>query len=292
MKKISLFVAIFIFSTGLNCFALDWKRLHEEADSITKSQVANLLQSNPASVDSLYVLGLFYLNEHKDKEAKEAFEKVLSLQPDIIEAKWGVAEVLRRQHNIQEAQDLIGEVLKTKPDFVPAKITLAYIKYRQFDLNAAVRLSLQVIEQGRENVDLSNYTRAYLIYGGTKGMIAHYGGPISKVVNGTAVFPNLKKAQKLQPNSAAVMFGIGSFYLLAPSLAGGDLAQAEIYLKKAVEIDPNLSDAFVRLAQVYKVKGDTEKYNFYLNKALEIDPKNELALDIKEGKCRFICVGK
>jgi Tfp pilus assembly protein PilF len=124
---------------------------------------------------------------------------------------------------------------------------------------------------------------------GAKGMIAHYGGPLSKLINGTAVLPNLKKAQVLQPNSAAVMFGLGSFYLLAPPLAGGNLGKAEEYLKKAITIDPFFADAYVRLGQFYKIKGDNQKYSFYLNKALEIDPQNELANDIYSGKCKFIC---
>ncbi len=123
-------------------------------------------------------------------------------------------------------------------------------------------------------------------------MIAHYGGPLSKIINGTAVLPSLKAAEKLQPESAGVKFGLGSFYLLAPTLAGGDLERAEAYLKKAIEIDPLFVDAYVRLGQLYKIKGDSVRYNEYLNKALKIDSQNELALDIKNGKCKFICLDK
>ena len=50
-------------------------------------------------------------------------------------------------------------------------------------------------------------------------------------------------------------------------------------------------DAYVRLAQLYKVRGIKEKYDFYMNKALELDPKNELILDSQSGECKFICVG-
>ena len=37
---------------------------------------------------------------------------------------------------------------------------------------------------------------------------ASNGGPLSKLLNGTQVLPNLKKAEKLQPDSAAVLFGL------------------------------------------------------------------------------------
>lgn len=282
---------VFLFCQPAYCHALEWKRLHEEADKTNVSEILEYLQINPSSIDALYKLGLVYLNLHQDNEAKETFEKILNLQPNTPEAKWGLAEVLRRKHDVEKSEDLINEVINSTPEFAPAYITLAYIKYNQFKFEDSLRLALKVISRGREGVDLSNYVRAYLIVGANKGMIAHYGGPISKLINGTAVLSNLKKAQRLQPNSPAVMFGLGSFYLLAPGFAGGDLEKAAEHLKKAIELDPLFADSYVRLGQVYKVKGDEEKYKEYLNKALEIDPGNELAVDIKNGKCRFICVG-
>ena len=123
-------------------------------------------------------------------------------------------------------------------------------------------------------------------------MIAHYGGPLSKVINGTGVLPALRKAEALQPDNAGVLFGIGSYYLLAPGFAGGDRNAALDHLEKAVKADPLMADTYVRLAQAYKLKGNSEKYNVCLQKALEIDPQNELALDIKNKTCKFICVNR
>jgi len=102
---------------------------------------------------------------------------------------------------------------------------------------------------------------------------------------------NLDKAQRLQPDSPVVLFGLGSYYLLAPVIAGGNKTKAEEYLNKAVKVDPYFADVYVRLAQLAKIKGQKEKYDFYMNKALEIDPGNELALDTKSGSCKFICTG-
>ncbi len=290
LKRLALLLVIYLFF-GINLsYGLDSRKLHEKADNLNLSDALADAKAKPNSIDDWYLLGLVYLNLHKDKEAEESFNKVLILDPKAIEAKWGVAEVLRRQHQLKKSEELLSEVLKLNPDFPAASITLAYIKYNQMDFNAAVRLANKVLGLGEKNVDRSNHVRAHLLYGGTKGMIAHYGGPLSKVINGTAVLPSLKAAERLQPESAGVKFGLGSFYLLAPTLAGGDLERAEVYLKKAIEIDPLLADAYVRLGQLYKVKGDNVRYNEYLNKALVIDLQNELALDIKNGKCKFICL--
>jgi len=289
MKRIiALFIVVYFFQVHF-CFALPWKELHEKADKQTLAEALEFSQKKPDSIEGLYTLGLIYLNLHKDKDAKDVFNKIISLGPETIEARWGLAEVLRREHDISQSEKIVNEVIKSEPDFSPAYITLAYSKHIQMNFNEAVRLVSKVINQGQDKVDLSNYVRANLLMGGTKGMIAHYGGPISKLVNGTVVLGYLKKAQSLQPDSPVVAFGLGSFYLLAPTLAGGDLDKAETYLNKAINIDPLFCDAYVRLAQLYKLKGDEEKYKIYLNKALEIDPKSELAIDIKEGKCKFVC---
>jgi len=287
---ILLFV-IFCFNRATFCYGLNWRSLHEEADIRGLSGALAAVAQKPGSIDDLYILGLVYLNMHKDKDAESIFNKILSLDPDAIEARWGVAEVLRRQHDLDKAEKLINEVMKSDYNFSPAYITLAYIQYILLDFNGSVRLAYKVIEQGRDKVDLSNYVRALLLVAGAKGMIAHYGGSLSKAINGTKVMPNLRKAKKLKPDSAGVTFGLGSYYLLAPALAGKDLVKAEEYLKRTIEIDPLFADAYVRLAQLYKLKGEKEKFQKYLSYAQDIDPGNELAQDIQSGECRFICVG-
>jgi tetratricopeptide (TPR) repeat protein len=214
---------------------------------------------------------------------------MLSLDPKAFEADWGIAEVMRRRHKLAEARDILIPMIKEHPDYSPAYITLAYIKYLELDFNAAVRLATKVFEKGKSGSDLSNYVRSYLMYAGAKGAIADKGGVLSKIINGTAVLPNLKKAESLQPESAEVKYGLGSFYLLAPSFVGGDLKSAETYLTEAVKLDPLFPNAYVRLGEVYKMKGDKDRYRQYLNKALELDPENEIAISVREGNCKYVC---
>ncbi len=207
----------------------------------------------------------------------------------MIEAAWGKAQAFRRRHQTQEAQDLLNQVIETDPQFAPALNSLDYIKYFQADYKGAINLVLKVIAQGKDQVDLSNYVRALAMYAGAKGMLAHYGGVLSKAIDGLAVKTNLDKAQKLQPDSPAVLFGLGSYYLLAPSIAGGDRVKAANYLKQAVKVDPLFADVYVRLGQLAKLQGNQKEYEAYLEQALEIDPQNELALDVKSRRCKFIC---
>ncbi|MFA5276219.1 MAG: hypothetical protein WC417_04945 [Candidatus Omnitrophota bacterium] len=287
MKKI--FFLLVILSIYSSCYAAGWKSLHEKADHLTLEQALSAAARNNSSLDDQYVLGLVYLNLHKDKDAQVVFLSMLTANPGLIEARWGEAEVSRRRHELDAAEKACEKIISLNPDFSPAYVTLAFIKYLRMDFTGAVKLATKVIRQGRGKVDLSNYARAYSLLAGANGMIAHYGGPISKAINGAQVMPNLRRAQSLEPESAGVLFGLGSYYFLAPGIIGGDLNKAQDYLKKAIKADPFFSDAYVRLAQVYKVKGDIKEYELYLAKVIAIDPQNELALDIKNNKCKFIC---
>jgi len=211
---------------------------------------------------------------------------------DNAEAKWRAAESLRRQHKLDKAEEMLKEAIRLDPDFFPAYISLACIKYIRTDFEGTVRLISKVMQEDSGRMDANSYVQACILYAAAKGTLAHSGGLMSKIINGKAALDSLRKAEKLQPDSASVLYGFGNYYLLAPFIAGGNLKKAEEYLNKAIEADPLLADAYVRLGQVYKLKGDNEKFKVYLGKALEIDPQGELALDIKEGTCKFICIGE
>jgi len=280
-----------VFSSALySAGTLDWQRLHEEADAMSVAEAEGKTLKEPFLIEDLYKLGLVYLNAHKDSEAGEVFKRGLERMPGSFEFRWGLAEVSRRQHKLDESEPVLEELVENYPGFAPAYISLAYVRYTRMDFTGCVSLAYQVLEMGRDNVDTSNYTRAYLLVAGGRGMLAHYGGPISKLANGRAVLPFLKKAEKLQPDSPAVLFGLGSFYFLAPGIAGGNRVKARVYLERAVAGDPLFADAYVRLAQVYKAEGELKKYDECIARVRQIDPQNALLLDMESSACKFICI--
>jgi tetratricopeptide (TPR) repeat protein len=290
MKRTIGVILILLFCTyGASVCAFDWKNVHEEADTLTVEDAQREVQAAPESAKALYLLGLTCLSAHRDADAHTVFTGILRGNANSYEALWGTAEALRRQHKIEESEKLLRRVIAQDTHFAPAMISLAYIKYIQADFKASVELAGRVIREGALKVDRSNYTRAYLLAAGGKGMLAYYGGLVSKMANGRAIMPNLRKAEQLQPDSPAVHFGLGSYYFLAPALLGGNRKKALEYLEKAVAGDPLFADAYVRLAQAYKAGGDEQKYRLNLNKAKEIDPQNPLLLDMESGRCKFIC---
>lgn len=291
MRRI-LFTAIMVFFSSFNCYALNWQDAHKTADKLTVKEAKVKLEGNPADKEAMYVMALVYLNAYQIDSAGEIFSRLYSEDPGLFEAKWGKAEVLRRKHKIEESTGMLNEVIEQHPDFYPAYISLSYIEYTKRQYNKAIVLAKKVLAAGRDSVDLSNVVRAYLLLAGNRGMIAYNGGPISKIINGPAVIFDLRRAESMQPDAVGVLFAMGSYYLLLPAFAGRNLEKAESYLNKTIKLYPLFPDAYVRLAQLYKFKKDSARYEEYLNKALKIDPDNELALDIKSGKCNFICLDR
>ncbi len=291
MRKIFLAV-LFILCLGeiITCYAFDWKQVHEDADKKGLADAWYKREKGFSNLQDAYLTGLIFFNAHKDEEAQKVFQDMLKKEPKSIEAKWGLAETLRRQNKLDESSRLLEAIIQASPQFSPASLSLAYIKYSKSDFKGCVELARKVIDQGKDAVDPTNYTRAYLLFAGGQGMLANSGGVLAKVLEGSQVLPSLKKAEQLQPDSPAVLFGLGSYYLMAPGIAGGNIDKAKSCLEKAVGIDPFFADAYVRLAQVYKVKGDNKKFQENLNRALEIEPQNALAKDANSKNYKFICI--
>ncbi|MDD3375180.1 MAG: tetratricopeptide repeat protein [Candidatus Omnitrophica bacterium] len=285
------YLIIFLFLSACFAGSVDWISLHNRADQLLDQNLVDDPFSNLDQISAMYLSGLVALNNYQVDQAAELFRNILKLDPNNIAAKWGKAECLRREHDYEKAIPILEEVIKADPEFSPAYISLAYIKYIQKDFDGSIRLTGKVINQGkRGQADDKNYLRAHGLYAAAKGMIAHYGGPVSKAINGAGVLKHLSIIKEMSPNDPVVNFGLGSYYMLIPVAFGQDLEKAKEYLEKAIEADPLFPDPYVRLAQIYLKNGDQEKYDQYINKALLLDSKNEIAIDVKTRNCYFICL--
>ncbi len=278
-----------VFSAGA-AFGLDIRQLNSEADALGSVRAAELWRQQPDSLERLYVLGVTYLTEEQNAQAESVFDQMLRIQPDSLEGQWGRAEILRRKHENEESRRILREIIARDDTLYPAKLTLAYLEYLRCEFSVGEDLAQSVVHLGQERVDQSNYVRALCLLGGIKGMLAHFGGPMAKVFNGRSILPLLRKAERLQPDNPAVHFGLGSYFLLIPPIFGRDISKAERYLRKTIELAPRFAEAYVRLAQARRAAKDERQYAEYLQQALEIDPQSEIAIDIKNRNCKFICV--
>lgn len=274
--------AILLSPGPVSCEELDWKQIHEKADTTSSEQARALLERELGSVPALYLLGLTLLKEYKIDDAEDVFNRMEQIDPGLTESRWGKAEILRRRHKIGEAEKVLEDIIKKSPGYAPAYITLAYMLFDKNEYGRSIPLAKKVLAMGRKNVDTTNYARAYLTIGGAKAALADEGGVLAGIVQGSQVLGYFKKAQRLQPRSAGVLYGLGSFYSLAPGIAGGDVNKGVAYLERAIKEDPHFTNAYTRLAQVWWKRGNWSKYEFYLNKAQELDPEDPFVIRVRK----------
>lgn len=225
---------------------------------------------------------LKYLRLRQDKLAWLEIEKALSVEPEDLCALWAKAELLRRTYKFKESQDLLNQILTKCPNDGPSLISLSYIKYHNNEFDESLRILRNVLNQ--PNPDKENTALAYMLIASINAKRASQGGFLDKIVYGIRIKGFFEKAKSIAPDLSEVHLGLGSFYLFAPGIIGGDLDRAIEELECAVKLAPDFATANARLAQGYEKKGDLEKYNFYLQRARELDPENEVLKELKENR--------
>lgn len=226
--------------------------------------------AEPQEIDNALTL----LKNRKDKEASVVFEKILLAAPDNLDALWGKAEVLRRNRDYKQAQELLEKILKNNPNHAPTLTSLAYLRYKDDKLNEALKLIKRVLKT--DNLNKESRALAYMMLGSINSRRSSKGWFLNKITYGTQIKGYFLKAKALAPDLPEVHLGLGSFYLLAPKIIGGNLDKAVKELELAVRLAPDFATVNARLAQTYKKKGIQYKYNFYIARAKALDPENEV----------------
>lgn len=262
-----LFVAVAAFliikkSSPINPPAKDNKDIIRNVD--LKASQGNLLK---------------FLRQRNDALASREIKRILSAEPENLPALWAKAEVLRRAYEFEEAEKLLHKILTTEADYAPALISLSYIKYHSSDFNGALGLLNPLLK--RADLEDENQALVYMLLGSINAKRASAGGVFSKIIYGTHIRGFFEKAKSLGPDLSEVRLGLGTFYLLAPKIIGGNVDKAIEELTYAIKLAPDFATPHARLAQAYQKKGDLENYNFYLQRTEELDPENEVLREIE-----------
>jgi Tfp pilus assembly protein PilF len=227
------------------------------------------LRLNPSIKDALINDTLELLRARKDKQALQNSEQILLFQPDNIDAQWIKAEVLRRQNKYQNSEELLNNILKDDPAHNPSLISLAYIKYNASKFDEAQALIQRVLKKQR--LEREELAMAVMMTGIINSGRAKSGSQIfNKLRYGSKIKGYLLKAKEISPELAEVHLALGTFYLSAPKIAGGNLKKAKEELRRAIAIAPRFATAYARLAEVYKAENNAGKYIFYLKKARDL----------------------
>ncbi|MCX7661397.1 MAG: hypothetical protein N2Z79_01775, partial [Candidatus Omnitrophica bacterium] len=153
-------------------------------------------------------------------------------------------------------------------------ITLVYIKYQYQKYYQAKDILNSLLK--RKDLSRNEKGMILLLLGFIKSKEIAKAGLFNKIINANSIKDLFKKAVVLAPDLPETHLGLGTFYLFAPRIIGGDIRKAKKHLEIALKIAPNFATAYARLAQVYKKEGDFNNYRLYLEKAKRIDPENEV----------------
>lgn len=267
MKKYFLWIAVLLFLALLTIGIIRQPEI----------PVENLQPGRTATVPIESTLEI--LGRRNDDEALVKFEQILAIDPGNTDALWAKAEALRRKHKFHESRLLLDRVLTQDPLNCSALNSLAYIKYKQGQVDEALELVNKVLSISE--CDRRNLALAYMMLGTINSNIASNSGIFRKIAYAAKIKGSLLKAKDLAPELPEVRLALGTFYLLAPRIIGGNINKAAQELQAAVDIAPRFATANARLAQVYKIKKNITKYNFYLSRAEEIDPENEVVAELE-----------
>ncbi|MCM8795723.1 MAG: tetratricopeptide repeat protein [Candidatus Omnitrophica bacterium] len=267
MERRQVFIGIIIF------FILIFEsQIPLSAGSLQSKNSKEILILGP-SLDKLTE----YLKSRKDNLALNEAKKILATDPNNLLARWAEAEILRRWYKFEEAEAKLKEILAQYPLHPESLISLAYIRYSDNRLSEAEDILKRLLRI--ETLDKENKALVYMLMGciHTKKSKS---GPFCKIIYGLNIKRYFLKAKELAPDLAEVYLGLGTFYLLAPKFAGGDIDKAIVELECAVRLAPEFATANARLAQAYKKKNDWVKFNFYLTRTKELDPENEVLKEL------------
>ncbi len=272
-KKLAIFVVIASFVAGLN-YLFVYNRYRSLFGPPSPPINCTI------RLDRTIVEALDLLKKRKDAQALAIFQEHLARDPSNLDALWGKAEVLRRQRKYNDAEAILTQVLNKDPGHAAALVSEASIRYKHEEYEEAGRL-LQLVIDG-DCPDEENLALAYTLLGAVNGRRSSVGGILDKFYFGTRVKKCFLKAKELAPQLAEVRMGLGTFYLLAPAIAGGNLDKAISELEYAVTLAPDFATANARLAQAYRKKGLKEKSVSLCALAKKLDPENEVVKDLEK----------
>ena len=287
MKRI---LPLIIFASFLcsSSFAADWKSPADLAIGMSREAVVSLENKKDKSAQDIYVLTIVYYREFQLAKLKQLLggeEKRAANGPQL-KLLQGIA--FMGEHRYQESRGILAAVLKTHPDFYPALVALAHLDYLQKDFDRAYQRALQLIGK-RKELSRFHFTVSLMLAAGARGVLAKrnllVAIPAYFEVNGY-----LAEAQKQMPDSAEVLYAVGSYHLLTPAVAGGDLEKAIALLERSRQMTPLNPDVCVRLAQAYRAYGRPDVSGKYLRQAAQLDPRNELLVDDLSGEKTFLDV--
>jgi tetratricopeptide (TPR) repeat protein len=225
---------------------------HDKAITILEKTVATYAQSAPAH----YQLGTVYLAKGDLEKATASLAQAVTLAPKYAPAILTLAQVNVRQRNFVAAVSSLQEFVKQNPKNGDAQLLLAEAYRGQGNLDAAISTYRVLAAANPKNAQLQHLIGTTLLQQNKK----------------VEAREALTKASELSPG-----FTTPVEQLVTLDLADKQYAAARNRVEKQLSSNPENAAWHLLLAKVHLHEGNGEKGEMYLKKAIELQPDSPTA---------------
>jgi len=228
-----------------------WYALGDELETILNDLLKETLKIDPNFWPAEALAGKILLEKHNRPEALTAFSKVLAINPEAPDALVGKGEAAIQKMEYQEAESFAQRALKSNPNHPDALMLLSEISLAEGN-SAKARELLGLAKKARPRNEKIL---------GRLGALAWLDGK-------TAELQNLEKEALSFDKKPAV------FYLEMGEVLSSRrrFTEAELRLKQAIELRPNLPEPLISLAMLSLQMGKEAEARILLEKGLKADP--------------------
>jgi tetratricopeptide (TPR) repeat protein len=228
------------------------------------AQAELAVKADPKSSDGFALLGSVQLARRKPEEAFKAYTEVLQLRPASVDAQVALANLNVDRGRHGEAADLARQAVAANPTNGMARVALARALLAQGNVDQAQNELRPVIDAAPDLVPVLTLAGQIQVrQGDTAGARQSFSralaqDPRSPEALGGLV--NLSLAAKRRDEAAALVntqLGKAPDDPILQIIAGrtyaatGDLARSEAALRRAIDLDPSLMEAYHVLGQVF-----------------------------------------
>ncbi len=222
----------------------------------------NALRFNTGDASAYNQLGRVLFNAGHAPQSQSAFEKALAIKPDFAETWHNLGHVLRAQHKLEEAEKAYLRSVELAPYYRSALLNLGVVKFARGKHAEALPHFQRLLELDPGNIEAH-------INAGVGEHILH---------NVEQAKIHYRQAIALDPKSDTAMRHLAS--LFSDEL---DSESAIEYFRKALVVNPRLSDVWVELIEQYERINKLDEARKALAEASRILP-NDANVQYVSGK--------
>ena len=218
------------------------------------------LINNPNNTLIWNMLGCVYRKMGNLTEARNAFQNTIALQSDFLEGHFNLAMTLKLQGELEDAVTAFEITLSHNSNHLEALLNLGKVLRSLGRLEDAVRVFKKFVilmpDHSKKSFGLGNLANTLRDLGRFDEAIEIYNKAL--LIAGT--------------NRGELLNNLGTAFLKKD-----DFQEALVNFDKALQVDPNLSAAYINKSIISKQRGLPEKAKLELLKSIDLSPIEEAA---------------